>query len=115
VVPPSNVSLANFLGAIDQIETQLSVPWVRAYQESQISSKRRSDESRQVITLLIGHDPNTGKVKYSGSPVMMRRTIHTADSMYVFHINKVDRKSTRLNSSHVSISYAVFCLKKKII
>src|SRR5437868_9471455 len=26
---------------------------------------------------------------------------------------RVDRKSTRLNSSHVSISYAVFCLKKK--
>src|SRR5690606_39470019 len=27
----------------------------------------------------------------------------------------VDRKSTRLNSSHVKISYAVFCLKKKTI
>src|SRR5699024_12736905 len=27
---------------------------------------------------------------------------------------KEDRKSTRLNSSHVSISYAVFCLRKKI-
>src|SRR5204862_6088696 len=27
--------------------------------------------------------------------------------------NWVDRKSTRLNSSHVEISYAVFCLKKK--
>src|SRR5439155_11583860 len=27
----------------------------------------------------------------------------------------VDRKSTRLNSSHVAISYAVFCLKKKIL
>src|SRR5437868_10501023 len=26
---------------------------------------------------------------------------------------RTDRKSTRLNSSHVSISYAVFCLKKK--
>src|SRR5207249_9418198 len=26
---------------------------------------------------------------------------------------RLDRKSTRLNSSHVSISYAVFCLKKK--
>src|SRR5690606_39556907 len=26
---------------------------------------------------------------------------------------KADRKSTRLNSSHVKISYAVFCLKKK--
>src|SRR5690606_40436376 len=27
--------------------------------------------------------------------------------------NSIDRKSTRLNSSHVKISYAVFCLKKK--
>src|SRR2546430_10018199 len=27
----------------------------------------------------------------------------------------IDRKSTRLNSSHSQISYAVFCLKKKII
>src|SRR5207249_7835953 len=27
--------------------------------------------------------------------------------------DSLDRKSTRLNSSHVSISYAVFCLKKK--
>src|SRR5690606_39703259 len=29
------------------------------------------------------------------------------------YIRKEDRKSTRLNSSHVKISYAVFCLKKK--
>src|SRR5699024_12287082 len=28
-------------------------------------------------------------------------------------VKVLDRKSTRLNSSHVSISYAVFCLKKK--
>src|SRR5690625_6535510 len=28
-------------------------------------------------------------------------------------VARVDRKSTRLNSSHVAISYAVFCLKKK--
>src|ERR1035437_10579588 len=27
--------------------------------------------------------------------------------------NRLDRKSTRLNSSHANISYAVFCLKKK--
>src|SRR5699024_6081813 len=30
-----------------------------------------------------------------------------------FARDQLDRKSTRLNSSHVSISYAVFCLKKK--
>src|SRR5256885_4356860 len=29
------------------------------------------------------------------------------------HVNEEDRKSTRLNSSHLVISYAVFCLKKK--
>src|SRR3712207_8225907 len=29
------------------------------------------------------------------------------------HLIRIDRKSTRLNSSHANISYAVFCLKKK--
>src|SRR5688500_19755898 len=30
-----------------------------------------------------------------------------------FDVDELDRKSTRLNSSHLVISYAVFCLKKK--
>src|SRR5699024_11705316 len=34
-------------------------------------------------------------------------------STYQASLQSEDRKSTRLNSSHVSISYAVFCLKKK--
>src|SRR3712207_8102488 len=33
--------------------------------------------------------------------------------MYERWVLKIDRKSTRLNSSHANISYAVFCLKKK--
>src|SRR5690606_41515596 len=33
-------------------------------------------------------------------------------SLFLFGLS-IDRKSTRLNSSHVKISYAVFCLKKK--
>src|SRR2546427_9060200 len=33
--------------------------------------------------------------------------------MLAGHIDEIDRKSTRLNSSHSQISYAVFCLKKK--
>src|SRR5689334_23447489 len=36
-----------------------------------------------------------------------------ADAAVARRIVNVDRKSTRLNSSHSSISYAVFCLKKK--
>src|SRR5699024_12120601 len=34
-------------------------------------------------------------------------------ALFTGSISLADRKSTRLNSSHVSISYAVFCLKKK--
>src|SRR5438128_12295229 len=41
----------------------------------------------------------------SASRSSLRIALNTTD--------RVDRKSTRLNSSHGSISYAVFCLKKK--
>src|SRR5689334_24514646 len=37
-----------------------------------------------------------------------------AERILVAMLKRGDRKSTRLNSSHSSISYAVFCLKKKI-
>src|SRR5690242_21142175 len=33
--------------------------------------------------------------------------------LFGYRLDTPDRKSTRLNSSHMSISYAVFCLKKK--
>src|SRR5690349_23912815 len=38
---------------------------------------------------------------------------HAATASSCCRLNNEDRKSTRLNSSHVEISYAVFCLKKK--
>src|SRR3712207_7251729 len=34
-------------------------------------------------------------------------------TVYFYYLCVLDRKSTRLNSSHANISYAVFCLKKK--
>src|SRR5699024_12201721 len=37
----------------------------------------------------------------------------TGNRQTLVQVTNEDRKSTRLNSSHVSISYAVFCLKKK--
>src|SRR5690348_18434087 len=48
---------------------------------------------------------------YSAAPTGRRCRV-TADSSTP-STGKRDRKSTRLNSSHPSISYAVFCLKKK--
>src|SRR5207249_1955351 len=50
------------------------------------------------------------------SPQLLRLKQGGADVVMLgsFQLNfSIDRKSTRLNSSHVSISYAVFCLKKK--
>src|SRR5690606_39505607 len=40
---------------------------------------------------------------------ILEKEIQTTDMKWY----QIDRKSTRLNSSHVKISYAVFCLKKK--
>src|SRR3712207_8493758 len=53
-------------------------------------------------------------------PVTRARLYVTARGVYEARLNGqrvgdavLDRKSTRLNSSHANISYAVFCLKKK--
>src|SRR3712207_8675496 len=50
------------------------------------------------------------------NPQMVARSDNDWKSLYdiIFESNLLlDRKSTRLNSSHANISYAVFCLKKK--
>src|SRR5207249_10866788 len=49
---------------------------------------------------------------FSAPPELPRRRFSYNDHMPTL-TETLDRKSTRLNSSHVSISYAVFCLKKK--
>src|SRR5690554_7010755 len=51
---------------------------------------------------------NSGKTMGSASP-QFSFDIASTEAF----IKELDRKSTRLNSSHVRISYAVFCLKKK--
>src|SRR5207253_10710711 len=66
---------------------------------------------------LFGMDPKDLKARSrigvmlqeSGVPGMLR----VAEIVELFRSYYPDRKSTRLNSSHVAISYAVFCLKKK--
>src|SRR5690625_6845442 len=41
------------------------------------------------------------------------QAVENTNATYTYIVPNKDRKSTRLNSSHVAISYAVFCLKKK--
>src|SRR5256885_12308773 len=49
----------------------------------------------------------------SGQGACQRGLIRMAPSRRIVSPLSIDRKSTRLNSSHLVISYAVFCLKKK--
>src|SRR3712207_8718191 len=46
-----------------------------------------------------------------GERVQYTYRVSRSGARYLIHVR--DRKSTRLNSSHANISYAVFCLKKK--
>src|SRR5476651_2769067 len=49
-------------------------------------------------------------ISFNDDPAHFASTSHHALAIDI----RPDRKSTRLNSSHANISYAVFCLKKKI-
>src|SRR5437868_15397328 len=66
-------------------------------------------------TLFRSHRYRTEGRRWLEEALAADRSAHTsaarARARYV--LTDRDRKSTRLNSSHVSISYAVFCLKKK--
>src|SRR3712207_7196331 len=61
-------------------------------------------------TILI--DPLLGVLRNSGELVY---PLVVVGKVSTDQVRRVDRKSTRLNSSHANISYAVFCLKKKTI
>src|SRR5256885_16359219 len=57
-------------------------------------------------TLFRSEAPPNHRVNYAGLHIRRSRILSGSPL-------RIDRKSTRLNSSHLVISYAVFCLKKK--
>src|SRR5688572_2857722 len=59
------------------------------------------------------NSPTRSIIVVSSSWVIGRRRNSRAPARKLCRIRSGDRKSTRLNSSHSQISYAVFCLKKK--
>src|SRR2546426_5599275 len=54
-----------------------------------------------------------GRPRRGGAPEPVLRLAGLAFLEQLLALDQRDRKSTRLNSSHLVISYAVFCLKKK--
>src|SRR5690625_6748434 len=57
--------------------------------------------------------PNAVVEKNIHDPEAVAQVIKAMVKQSKTKLKNTDRKSTRLNSSHVAISYAVFCLKKK--
>src|SRR6266498_4719273 len=99
-----------------------SRPWTRESKSSSCSEVRvwcppSSPASSMVLVVVMTGPLQAGRL----SPCPARRyTPNASNHMLAFgvcqelcHDPATDRKSTRLNSSHVRISYAVFCLKKK--
>src|SRR5690606_40057378 len=86
---------------------------------------RRSSDLRQDYDIHLGvsQEPEQMLIQYRGTALIMQYLALDKDIRQEERSTKAsihdqkqccgDRKSTRLNSSHVKISYAVFCLKKK--
>src|SRR3712207_8373992 len=65
-------------------------------------------------TLFRSGAPIVPVVVYGALEVMRKGSLRVRPNVvHVHFLEPVDRKSTRLNSSHANISHAVFCLKKK--
>jgi len=134
--PPADVEAVPLRGPalkiVENMESSLSVP--TATSERRIPVKLL-DENRRLINQYLS-ERDRGKASYThliafavlralevfpqlndgyfngeGGPARLKRP-HVNLGVAV-DLTKKDRKSTRLNSSHVKISYAVFCLKKK--
>src|SRR2546427_6141252 len=81
---------------------------------------RRPPRSTLFPYTTLFRSPTYGFVKYTVTPTRISaQYVRTSGGTFtdsfgiVAPTNSPDRKSTRLNSSHSQISYAVFCLKKK--
>src|SRR3712207_8862127 len=80
----------------------------RSEKEDEMSDK--FSFSQRGHTILLG---NKSIGLLGGLLVTGRMCDYAEDSIVDNFVMEIDRKSTRLNSSHANISYAVFCLKKK--
>src|SRR5690625_7083964 len=93
--------------------------WEGDLEGNENPAKITIDEEKEVIAVF-EKNPHTLAVVIEGEGEVNQMILPTKETEYaygsVIQLTAVpDRKSTRLNSSHVAISYAVFCLKKKQI
>src|SRR5688572_30355406 len=82
-------------------------PFYKDTREARIKKKKPDEMPKDSFAVLeLGKDSI-----YKVARVKTYKTPEKAAGWAAYHLEKKDRKSTRLNSSHSQISYAVFCLK----
>src|SRR5699024_11241040 len=99
----SDLASTNFFGF------DINPDLVKATKMNMVMNNDGSGNILQINTLLPPHEwSDEFKTRLAEGLNIRKSDIRNSKT-----IEFLDRKSTRLNSSHVSISYAVFCLKKK--
>src|SRR5207249_503532 len=104
---------------VDYLPSPLDVPPAEGHEPGtdNIVTVEASDNNKFCsLAFKLWTDTYAGKLVffrvYSGQ-LSKGDTIYNPRTRKRERVSRLDRKSTRLNSSHVSISYAVFCLQKK--
>src|SRR5690625_6071845 len=105
----------NYVGSITIDENLLNEVDILAHEKVQIVNNNNGERFE---TYVIAGERGSGVVCLNGAAA---RLVQKDDIVIIIayasinesELTTLDRKSTRLNSSHVAISYAVFCLKKK--
>src|SRR5207244_8689812 len=101
---------------LEALGTLIAIAIERARAVEQLSKTEASREGERLKSALldsITHDFRTPltSIKASVTSLLTNPTLNEKQRQELLTV--IDRKSTRLNSSHQIISYAVFCLKKK--
>src|SRR2546427_1177515 len=90
-------------------------PYTPLFRSGKLGEARRQGPFRAIVSGPAAHPPQAVQGGHAAGvdriPLRVPQAIadHGAEAL----VRRQDRKSTRLNSSHSQISYAVFCLKKK--
>src|SRR3712207_7606781 len=91
-------------------------PYTTLFRSARVAPPRLRARGARPVARRGGGAPLMSERSLSGvlAPVVtpFRADGAVDEEAFLFNIRAQDRKSTRLNSSHANISYAVFCLKK---
>src|SRR3989454_849607 len=94
----------------DSNQTGQMLAALLGWPQATFASKIKLEADKAVVTREVDGGLESDAVKL---PAVVTTDLRLNEPRYVTLPNIIDRKSTRLNSSHLVISYAVFCLKKK--